>query len=202
MAFLWIAALLALADSHTVAADNGTPGAARTLHGAATIEFSGSSTLHDFSGVVPAQPFTLTLTSNNWSAEASVLTKEMSTANAKRDLKMWDMFAASKYPSIRGTVSGAPLPDSGETNVTMRLRIRKTERDVPVEISRWTNNAEGVRFHARWDVSLKAYGLKPPSVLGLIRVDDKVRVEADVVASYVPSSNARHAESTETDTKQ
>lgn len=163
-------------------------GAGRKLHGTATITFYGTSTLHDFSGMVPAQPFVLTLASNRWSAEAKVLTKEMSTANAKRDLKMWDMFAATKFPNIQGQVTDAPRAVSGETNATLHLRIRKTEHDLPVEISQWTEGAGGVRFHARWDVSLKAYGLKPPSVLGLIRVGDRVRVEADVVASPPASS--------------
>ncbi len=39
-----------------------------------------------------------------------------------------------------------------------------------------------IKFRAEWEVSLKEYRLKPPSVLGVIRVGDKARLEAEVTA--------------------
>ena len=52
-----------------------------------------------------------------------------------------------------------------------------------MRVSDWLQSGDEVRFHAEWDVSLDEFGLKPPSVLGVIRVGDRVRIEADVTAS-------------------
>jgi hypothetical protein len=155
------------------------------LSGAARIKFQGSSTLHDFEGHVMSQPFDLILSPNSWSAKASVFGGEMTTANAKRDKNMWAMLATNLHPRLEGEIRDAPRPPLAGTNTTLALKIRDTKMDLPVKISNWSETAEGVRFDAEWIVSLKAYGLKPPSVAGVIRVGDTVRLQADIVATNV-----------------
>jgi polyisoprenoid-binding protein YceI len=148
----------------------------------AVIRFDGTSTLHDFGGTIAAQPFVLTVVSNTWSATADVLAAQMDTASEGRDRNLHKMLDTNSHPRLRGSVSNAPVPLAGPTNATLRFQIRNQEHDLPVRVENWTETAERVQFHAAWEVSLKQYGLKPPSVLGVIRVGDKVRVEADVVA--------------------
>jgi hypothetical protein len=66
--------------------------------------------------------------------------------------------------------------------------------DLPVRISDWSETAEAVQFRAIWELSLKQYRLKPPSVLGVIRVGDKVRLEARVTATKaVPAPGGKNA---------
>lgn len=146
----------------------------------AIIRFNGTSTLHDFGGALAAQPFVFTVVSNTWSAEADVLAAQMNTASEGRDRNLHKMFDTNSYPRLHGRVTQAPVPAAGSTNITLGFQIRNKQLDLPVRVANWTETAERIEFHAEWEVSLKQYGLKPPSVLGVIRVGDQVRVEADV----------------------
>lgn len=184
----WICLCAAVATSGAA----GHETAAQVWPAQAVVRFAGTSTLHDFGGQLAAQPFFLTLSNGIWSASADVLAGQMATANTKRDRKMHRMLEATEFPEIHGVVVNAPVPESSGTNVTLRLTIRETTHDLPVRISGWTETGDEIRFHADWTLSLKQYGLKPPSVLGVIRVGDQVSLEADVTATQsagVPASS-------------
>lgn len=157
-------------------------GKIEVLPARADIRFAGTSTLHDFNGRVASQPFVLTLASNQWSARAEVVAGEMTTASKGRDKKMWEMLGAAVHPRIIAEVAPSPMPSAEGAEVAAKLRIRDQVRQVPVRISNWVETASELRFHAEWDMSLKEYGLKPPSVVGLVRVGDRVHLEADVIA--------------------
>jgi hypothetical protein len=165
------------------AADTHEPTPDRTLSAVAQIVFRGKSTLHDFEGRVMSQPFVLSISSNSWSAQADVLGGDMTTSNDRRDRNMWIMLETNSHPRLSGAVHKAALPPPAGTNMTLTLRIRDQQFEQPVTITDWSESPEGVRFHAAWEVSLKQYSIKPPSVLGLIRVSDTVRLEAQVTAS-------------------
>ncbi len=155
--------------------------------GTAAIVFSGTSTLHDFVGRVPSQPFRLQIqtspTGRVWSASASVKAAEMTTFHKERDEKMRQMFAADKQPLLAGTVQAAPVPDRATNGAaSLKLKIGGQERALPVAIRDWKEADGHLSFTAVWEVSLKDYALKPPSVLGMIKVGDKVTVSAKVAA--------------------
>jgi hypothetical protein len=152
----------------------------------AIIRFSATSTMHDFEGEVPAQPFVLIVSSNAWSAEADVLSALMGTGSKGRDKNMHEMLNTNDQPRIHGRVATAPKPDAGSTNATLSLKILEQQHDLPVQISSWSETDGTLSFHAEWELSLKQYKLKPPSVLGIIRVGDTVRLNADVTASKKP----------------
>jgi len=152
----------------------------------AVIRFAATSTLHDFGGQLPAQPFTLVLSNRTWSAQADVLAGQMATANAKRDRNLHAMINTNSFPLLHGSVTAAPVPTSAGTNATLKLKIRDRESDLPVQVTAWEESATEIRFHAAWELSLRQYGLKPPSVIGLIRVGDRVHLEADVTARKNP----------------
>lgn len=154
----------------------------------AAIRFSATSTLHDFGGQVPAQAFVLTISNGIWSAAAKVPSGQMETENAKRDRKMREMMEAGAHPWIGGRVSGAAVPGAAAPGkATLALRIRDKEVELPVAVDGWEETATTIRFHAAWELSLKAYGLQPPSVIGVIRVGDRVWLEADVTANKTPT---------------
>jgi hypothetical protein len=153
------------------------------LPATATIQFAGTSTLHDFGGSLPSQPFTLVLSNGTWSADADVLSGLMNTAHEKRDRKMHEMFATNAFPKMHGAVTAAPVPGAAGTNAPLRLKIRDKSHDVAARITDWTEDARQITFHAAWELSLKDYALKPPSVLGVIRVGDRIKLEAGVTAS-------------------
>jgi hypothetical protein len=149
----------------------------------AVVRFAATSTLHDFGGPLPAQPFLLLVSNGTWSASADVLSSQMATENTKRDRNMHQMLGTNDYPRIHGVVAAAPVPISAGTNVTLILKIRDKSQDLPVRIFNWTESTDEIRFQASWELSLKQYGLKPPSVLGVIRVGDTIKLEADVTAN-------------------
>jgi hypothetical protein len=173
---------LLLAGSHLAAAVPDDPLPNRKLPAMARIRFQGTSTLHDFEGTVMSQPFVLVLSSNSWSAEANVLGSEMTTAHDGRDKNMKKMLETNQHPRLYGTVRDAAIPTVTATNASFTLRIRDRSLDLPVTISDWSETAEAVRFRATWELSLKQYHLKPPSVLGVIRVGDEVRLVAQITA--------------------
>jgi len=162
----------------------------RRLPAKAVIQFNGTSTLHDFSGRLPAQPFLLILSNGTWSASADVLAGQMSTASEGRDGNMHKMLGTNQHPKIQGTVTAAPMPGQAGTHVMLRLKIRDQARELPARVSAWTESATEIKFHADWELSLKDYGLKPPSVIGVIRVGDRVKLQADVTASKSAPSPA------------
>lgn len=177
---LILGALRFLDGSLQAAEDSSAAAPPEKFSGAAQIDFRGTSTLHDFHGRVMSQPFVLLLSSNMWSAHAEVLAGEMTTFNGGRDRNMWKMLSTNLHRSLSGYISNAARPSAADGNVTLALRIRDREMDLPVTITKWTETPEGIRFHAAWELSLKRFGIKPPSVLGVIRVGDTVCVEAQV----------------------
>lgn len=160
----------------------------------AIIRFSGTSTLHDFGGEVPAQPFALTVSSNAWSAEADVLSGLMATGSEGRDKNMHKMLNTNDNPLIHGKVTQAPIPATATTNATLHFKICNQQHDLPVEISRWSETGTNLSFHAEWQLSLKQFKLKPPSVLGVIRVGDTVYLSADVIAQKTQKLTVPSAE--------
>lgn len=159
----------------------------------AIIRFSATSTLHDFAGTLPAQPFVITVVSNTWSAEADVSSGLMNTASEGRDKNMHKMLSTNDHPFIHGKVAMAPKPVSGGTNATLSLKICEQQHDLPVLITDWSETDGKLSFHAEWDLSLKQYKLKPPSVIGIIRVGDTVHLSADVTASRTSALTNRSA---------
>jgi len=146
----------------------------------AVVRFAGTSTLHDFGGELAAQPFFLTIVSNRWVAEADVLSGSMATANDGRDKRMHEMFNTNDYPRIHGKATFSSLTP---TNAMLSLKIRDQQHDLPVRISNWGQTETNLHFHAEWQVSLKQFKLKPPSVVGIIRVGDTVKLDADVLVN-------------------
>jgi polyisoprenoid-binding protein YceI len=129
------------------------------------------------------------VSSNGWSAEAEVPAGQMNTASEGRDRNMHKMLNTNSHPYLRGSVTNAPIPGVNGTNITLHLNISGKPVALPVQVTGWTESAGRIQFHAAWSVSLKQYGLKPPSVMGVIRVGDAVSLEADVTVDKTKSAS-------------
>lgn len=156
---------------------------AEYLKSTATIAFHGTSTLHGFEGEVTTKPFSADLHKDPAtgkqliSATAIVTVAEMSTHGKKRDKNMFKMFNAEDFSLIVGVLENAPLPEDGSTKTTLRLKIRDVEQNIAATLSDWKRDGDLVSCKMTFSVSLKAFGLKGPSVMGLIRVGDTVDIE-------------------------
>lgn len=185
--------LLAVSVSSAIAAD---------FSGSCGIRFDGISTLHDFSGTARCQPFKATLASGPegksvvTEVEIAVIAGEMDTKDEKRDKEMRKMFEVEKYPRIQARLTDVE-PDrirreigkdpNGKGAVELTLKIRNVERRVRAVIGNLRETRELVTFDAQFPVSLREFGLKPPSVLfGMISVRDTITVTAAFSLEAVP----------------
>ncbi len=164
--------------------------------GRCDVHFHGTSSLHDFTGNAPCQPFRIGLDDGPDGrtvipgAEVAVLTREMDTGNKGRDRQMREMFQSDMFPAIRGVFGSIdPVklrqelrrrPD-GKAPLDFVLRIRDVERPVHGVAGNLRETGGSVSFDVDYDVSLSDYRLVPPSpFFGLIRVGDKVTVRTTV----------------------
>lgn len=160
--------------------------------GEAAITFKGSSTLHAFGGAVTAAHVRVvtagTGTSLCWSASGEITVTNMTTAHAGRDAKMWAMLSASKWPTIRAAIPSETPVTAGATSCTVRVEIAGATNDLAAVLSHWQADAAAVSCEIAFPLSLKAFALRPPSVLGLIRVADCIEVQGRIEAKPASGS--------------
>ncbi len=131
------------------------------------------------------------------SVEVEVPVAGMDTGNRSRDGQMREMFQADRFPRIHASVRDVDVDrlreemgkdPEGKAPLDLLLRIRNVERKVRATAGGLKETGDRVAFALEFPVSLKEYDLKPPSVLGIIRVGDKVFVKAtfDLTVSRSP----------------
>lgn len=148
----------------------------------ASMTFHGTSTLHEFEGTVATAPFTARFSETKdgktlVSATTSLKVRDMNTQNKKRDKNMFKMFDAKNHALIAGSVENAVLPKEGKSETKLKLKIRNVEKEISATLSDWKREGSKISCRITFPVSLKEFGLKAPSVMGLIRVGDTVNVE-------------------------
>lgn len=189
---------------------------ATEYQGSGQVVFEGSSTLHGFSGAVPLEHLIVKLEQSSpdpikmIEAEASVSVLKMNTQNSGRDKKMRAMFGADQWPTISGRIppskvdldqfrGNKPQPTPQETSATpntttgeplkLALTIRNKTVDLPVQLWGFQELPDGsISIAMSFNVSLQSFQLKPPTVMGLIRVADLVRIHAELVLRPIETS--------------
>jgi len=166
--------------------------ASATIRGACDIAFLATSTLHDFSGSARCLPFAAVLARDAAgrqvipSVEVEVPVAGMDTRNKSRDGQMREMFRSEPFPRIHVSAHDLDVERlrveigkgrEGNASIDLLLRIRDVERKVRATASNLRESGERVTFDLEFPVSLREFDLKAPSVLGLIRVGDKVSVK-------------------------
>jgi hypothetical protein len=174
------------------AAPADAPASARIL-GACDVAFLVTSTLHDVPGSARCLPFAAVLARDAGgrqvipSVDVEVAVAGMDTRNKSRDGQMREMFRSDRFPRIRGTAQVVDVERlreemgkgrEGKAPLDLLLRIRDVERKVRATASNLKESGERVTFDLEFPVSLGEFDLKAPSVLGIIRVGDKVSVKA------------------------
>ena len=159
---------------------------ANTLDATADIRFKGSSTLHDFEGAAAAKPFVADFKENDESGQLTVAAKTaievgtMTTNNKKRDKNMFKMFDLDHFGRIEGELPETQVSEKGRSEANLHLKICNVEHDVTATISEVQRDGNELSCNMTFPVSLKAFHLKGPSVMGVIRVDDTVYVECTI----------------------
>lgn len=157
--------------------------------------FSGKSTLHAFDGSVKAKPFVVTVIGIDDPATAKVSGKvtvdaaKMDTGNGKRDAKMHESMDVTNHPTIVADVGALtmaamqPVEENGVPRPTVlpfTLFLKGKEHQVRGTVANWSYKDDSASFEVSFALSLKAAGIKPPSVVGVVKVQDEIRVTARV----------------------
>jgi polyisoprenoid-binding protein YceI len=160
--------------------------------GECDIAFLVTSTLHDVSGSARCRPFSVRIAREPSGkevipiVEVEVPVAVMDTRNKSRDRQMREMFLSDRFPRIRGEALDVDVERirveigkgrGGNVSIDLLLRIRDVERKVRATASNLRESGERVTFDLEFPVSLREFGLKAPSVLGIIRVGDTVSVK-------------------------
>ena len=170
-----------------------TEPAPATIRGACDVAFLITSTLHDVPGSARCMPFGAVLARDAAgrqvipTVEVEVPVAGMDTRNTTRDGKMREMFLSERFPRIHAAAHDVDVERlrvetgkgrEGVASIDLLLRIRDVERKVRATAGNLKESGERVTFDLEFPVSLGEFNLKPPSVLGIIRVGDKVSVKA------------------------
>ncbi len=155
------------------------------LNAKTELTFDGTSTLHDFTGHGETEsPADWTLNEKGATlsiAEVSFDVKSLSTDHKKRDKNMLKMFEPDDYPKANGTIKDWHLSKKEATDQILVLNIHGQSLEVPVRMEAYENTPEGVVLNGSFTLSLKACDLKRPSVLGLIRVGDEIKLQVKLL---------------------
>jgi polyisoprenoid-binding protein YceI len=150
------------------------------------VGFDAKSTLHDFSGVttkVDGQ-FTVNLAraqekpTGTISAEAAAL----DTGLADRDEDMRKTLATEQYKTLEfqwtgfepSAVDAQAMTLSG--NVTGKLTIRGKTREISMPVKVSVDASKRVAIEGETKIKLADYDVAPPSQLGVIKVEDEVKI--------------------------
>jgi polyisoprenoid-binding protein YceI len=198
---LLLATLVALFPPTSAGAAPAEPAPA-TIRGSCDVAFLITSTLHDVPGTARCLPFTAVLARDVAgrqvipSVEVEVPVTGMDTRNKSRDGQMREMFRSDRFPRIHAVARDVNVGRlrveigkgrEGDASIDLHLRIRDVERKVRATASNLKESGERVAFDLEFPVSLREFDLKAPSVLGIIRVGDKVSVKANFTLTVIQS---------------
>ena len=188
-----LATLVTVLSSFTAgAAAADAPAPARIL-GGCDVAFLVTSTLHDVPGSARCLPFEAALARDPAGnpvipfVEVEVPVAAMDTRNKSRDGQMREMFRSDRFPRIHAAARDVDVERlrveigkgrEGIASIDLLLRIREVERKIRAMASNLIESGDRVTFDIEFPVSLGEFDLKAPSVLGIIRVGDKVSVKA------------------------
>lgn len=152
------------------------------------IYFEANSTLHDIKGSVrkiSGHVFYDPLTNKtHLPFKMEIPVDQLSTQNRRRDKAMFEMFHASKNPLVRWDAVSLNCQPIDNQDVACKaegiLEINNVKKQIQINsvLRRQDNDllSEGM-----FQVFLADFNLKPPSVLGVVRVDGKVKIHFQIV---------------------
>jgi len=187
-----LATLIPVFTFTAVGAGRGDAHASEAIRGTCDVAFLVTSTLHDFPGSARCLPFEAVLARGAAGnpvipvVEVEVPVAGMDTRNKSRDGQMREMFRSDRFPRIHAAAHDVNVGrlreemrkgPEGKAPLDLLLRIRDVERKVRAMASNLKESGERVTFDLDFPVSLREFHLEAPSVLGIVRVGDRVSVK-------------------------
>ena len=143
--------------------------------GTATTEFAVKATMDSFVGKASSEPIVLADGATEFPVTFQVA--KLDTGKKKRDVEMQHMFHADQHLDIVGVAQLADVLKPNEAGeVPVNLTISGVTQTLPAKISDVVQADGKLSFQAYLEISLKSFGLKPPSIMKIINVGDVVKV--------------------------
>ncbi len=159
-----------------------------SMSATAAIQYSGSSSLHGFKGTAKPDEFAVHVERVNGkkellSVDVSVPVISMNSGSKGRDGKMRKMLDSIGSPSLVGHIEQVEItqPDSKEEQqlIPLSIVIRNATNEVQATMTEWQLGEGELTFELEFNLSLKAFNLKPPR-LPFMKVSDDVTVTVQV----------------------
>jgi polyisoprenoid-binding protein YceI len=157
----------------------------RLLPEKSKLEFMARSTFHDFNGNAQGLSGIIEQGMNSAKGFVYVEVAGLTTDDAQRDKNMYHMFDISLSPRIYFIFKDTDMSevlDHHDGQITFKgvMTIRHLSHSMTL-ISKGHKEGNMLVCEGHMSIHLKDYGLKPPSILGLIRVNDEVAVWYKIV---------------------
>jgi len=169
------------------------PAFSKALFGAVTSDFKVKATVDSFVGSAVSEPFEVKSGDERVTVVFEIA--KMETGKKKRDKEMLHMFHADEFPQLSGSVSSAALlalePAEDAVDLPIQFVMHGVTNEVVGKVSNVTKTEDETSFDLAFPLSLKEFGLKAPSVMMMIRVNNIVNVASRVtLSSNAPSEPA------------
>jgi len=153
------------------------------------VGFDAKSSLHDFSGTTSKVEGELTTClarpAEDCRGDIRVAAASLDTGDAARDEELQKTLGTADWPTLRFECTGFTLDspdavDAAAERLSGKVRGRLTmhgtthELEMPVRVS--VDAAKRVAIEGEVALAMSAYGIEPPSKLGLIKVEDQIKL--------------------------
>jgi polyisoprenoid-binding protein YceI len=150
------------------------------------VGFDAKSTLHDFTGtsgsVRGSVQVDLSRPADGISGSVEVEARSLSTSNEARDEAMLEHLDVERHPRITFTPSAFEVEAVDVAQRTVkgtvrgRMIVRGVEREVEMRVNGHLDEARRLVVEGEMSLALPDYGVEVPSKLGLISMEETVRV--------------------------
>jgi len=149
------------------------------------LDFMCKSTLHDFNGTARKLSGSFEQNQNIAKGFVDVDIAGLTTDEPERDKNMYQMFDATLYPQIHFVFKDTDISkiienQEGDIKFTGIMTMHNISHPVTL-ISKGHMKGDTLTCEGQMLIHLKDYGLKPPSILGLIHVSDEVTVQYNII---------------------
>lgn len=177
------------------------PAAAATqnYHGSCSITFQVQKTIiKDFTGTAVCEPFEISIADNMVRVPViAVRVAAMDTGNRNRDKEMYSMFEHEIFPLITGNTGTFAADEfltseheiaSTPEEISFALTIRDITKEVTARVTEPQIDSSTLSATLDFDVSLSSFELSPPSFLGIIKVQDAVKIKVTMSLDRNPAA--------------
>jgi polyisoprenoid-binding protein YceI len=150
-----------------------------------SVEFLVHTTLHEVNGRARQLYGSFEQRKNLIKGSINVGVVGLTTNNEARDRNMYKMFDASRYTQVHFSFNNVNIDDvlkrkEGHIIFTGEMTIHHISCPLTV-LTRCRMFGKSLACEGKLLVSLKDYDLKPPSILGIIRVNDEVLAQFNIM---------------------